>query len=122
LTPIFSPASPAMVVMRDLDVTTSVRVFGAKGGGLGQDAERGARSLCGDVADVAPCTDVDLAFQLVGDDRLGARCGLDPDVQSLLGEQSPARTSLAISGMVIARHGSQPTKRQPPGWQAHPFS
>ena len=71
LTPIFLPASAAMVVMRESrrdDQRAGVR---PQGGGLGQDAEPGPRGLRGDISDVAPGADVDLALQLVGDDRLG---------------------------------------------------
>ena len=45
LTPIFLPASPAMVVMGESAVVTSARVPGPQDGGLGQDAEPGSGRL-----------------------------------------------------------------------------
>ena len=59
----------------------------SQNGGLGEDAEPGSRRLRRDISDVAPGCDVDLALQLVGDDRLAAGYLLDRHVQPLLGEQ-----------------------------------
>ena len=58
-----------------------------EGGGLGENAEPGARGLRCDVGDIAAGADVDLAVQLAGDDRLGAGYRLDRHVQPLAGEK-----------------------------------
>ena len=107
LTPIFLPARPAMVVMGEFardDQRARVR---PQGGGLGEDAEPGPRRLRRDVSDVAPGADVDLALQLVGDDRLAAGYLLDRHVQPLPGEQplGPARCT--------GRPGRRPVWRRP---------
>jgi hypothetical protein len=58
-----------------------------QGGGLGENAEPGARGLRCDVADITAGADVDLAVQLAGDDRLGTGYLLDRHVQPLASEK-----------------------------------
>ena len=79
-----------------------------QGGGLSENAEPGSCGLRRDVSDVASGADVDLALELIGDDRLAAGYLLDPHVQPLPGEEpwscamySPARSTAGMAATVI---------------------